>query len=106
LIFALILTVWPWSLPAESAESAIARGRAFAQLHCAQCHAISRTGASRNSKAPPFRSISRDYPYRILLEGLRKGVVISHEPRSMPAFVLTGQAARDIVTYMQSLRAR
>lgn len=105
---ALLLTVLPASLAASeiASASAIARGRAFAQLNCSRCHAIGLRGSSPNPKAPRFRAINRNYPYRILLEGLQKGMAVSHDPRSMPAFFLPRQTAQDIVTYMQSLRKR
>ena len=47
------------------------RGKELLDARCAHCHAIARTGESRHSAAPPFRTLSRKYPIDELAESLR-----------------------------------
>jgi cytochrome c len=48
------------SLSAAPAQADMNRGRAYAQQHCSQCHAIG-PGRSRDPRALPFREIRKHW---------------------------------------------
>jgi cytochrome c len=82
----------------------IERGRAFAQRHCATCHAIGRTGSSPYAPAPPFRTLHERYDVEALAEALAEGIVVGHGgARQMPQFVLSPAEIDDLLAYLKSL---
>jgi len=82
----------------------IERGRAFAQRHCAMCHAIGRTGSSPYAPAPPFRTLHERYDVEALAEALAEGIVVGHGgARQMPQFVLSPAEIDDLLAYLKSL---
>ena len=87
--------------PPKSAPSA-ERGQAFAERHCARCHAIGLQGASPYPIAPPFRDVARRYPPEDLEEALGEGIMVGHP--EMPKFKLEEPQILDLVTYLKSLR--
>lgn len=80
------------------------RGAAFAEAHCARCHAIGRTGASSKAEALPFRDLHRRYPVEDLAEGLAEGITTGHP--EMPAFELDPAQIKDLIAYLRSLERR
>ena len=74
------------------------RGRAFAQAHCARCHAIGPTGRSPFQPAPPFRTLHQRYPVETLEESLAEGIVTG-----MPEFRLEPNEAADFIAFLKSL---
>src|SRR5262245_34281569 len=85
----------------------IERGHAYAQLHCATCHAIGRTGSSPYSPAPPFRTLHERYDVEALAEALAEGMVVGHTgARQMPQFVLSPREIDDLLAYLKSLETR
>jgi len=85
----------------------IERGRAFAQRHCATCHAIGRTGSSPYAPAPPFRTLHERYDVEALAEALAEGIVVGHGgARQMPQFVLSPAEIDDLLAYLKSLETR
>jgi len=91
--------------PADAKDSGnIASGRAFAQRHCATCHAIGRTGSSTYAPAPPFRTLHERYKVENLAEALAEGIVVGHTgERQMPQFVLSPAEIDDLIAYLKSL---
>ena len=77
------------------------RGRAFAQAHCAQCHAIGPTGRSPFQPAPPFRTLHQRYPVETLEESLAEGIVTGHPV--MPEFRLEPNEVSDFIAFLKSL---
>jgi cytochrome c len=84
----------------------IERGRAYAQRHCATCHAIGRTGSSPYTPAPPFRTLHERYDVEALAEALAEGIIVGHGgTRQMPQFVLSPAEIDDLLAYLKSLEA-
>ncbi|MBI1181657.1 MAG: cytochrome c [Alphaproteobacteria bacterium] len=53
-------------------------GRAIAETRCGACHATGPAGESPMAKAPPFRSLGKNYPVENLEEALAEGMVAGH----------------------------
>jgi mono/diheme cytochrome c family protein len=79
----------------------VQRGRAFAQTHCASCHAIGHVGESPLLIAPPFRTLHLRYPVEDLAESLAEGIMTAH--RAMPQFQLDSGQIADLIAYLKSL---
>ena len=77
------------------------RGRQFAEDNCARCHAIGRTGDSRQPKAPPFRTLHERYPVEDLAEALAEGIRTAH--REMPEVEMDQDQIDDFLAYLKSL---
>jgi|CXWL01.1.fsa_nt_gi mono/diheme cytochrome c family protein len=89
----------------ETALSATARpaeGQRLAEIHCARCHAIGAAGESRHPMAPPFRTLSRNYPVNALEEAFAEGILVGH--RDMPEFLLEPSQIDDLVAYLNSIQ--
>jgi mono/diheme cytochrome c family protein len=82
-------------------ESAVQRGRTFAQTNCSRCHAIGSLGGSPVTKAPPFRTLHQRYPVEDLVESLAEGIRTAHP--AMPQFELTDNQIHDLIAYLKSL---
>src|SRR5512140_2894091 len=67
---------------AAQAQDPIRRGRALLQEFCTPCHAIGRTGVSRN--APPFRTLGRNFDLDQFPRLLERGISSTHP--GMPEF--------------------
>lgn len=90
--------------PAVQANADLGAGRRLAEVHCARCHAIGEAGISRHPSAPPFRTLSVNYPITALEEAFAEGVLVGH--RDMPEFRLEPQQIEDLLGYIQSIQAR
>ena len=77
-------------------------GHQVARDLCADCHAIERTGDSRNTAAPPFRAILRNYPPEWLATDLHESRVIGF--RKMPVFHFGESHEYDLVAYLLSIQ--
>ena len=77
-------------------------GEIFATDNCARCHAINKTGASPNAKAPPFWQIAGKYELEFLQEALAEGIVTGHN--NMPEFILTTKQIDDLLAHFQTLK--
>ena len=80
------------------------KGLKIAQTHCSTCHAIGRSGKSRNPLAPRFREFSRHYPVSALEEALAEGLLVGHP--EMPEFRLSPQQNRDLIEYLRRVQNR
>jgi cytochrome c len=85
-----------------SASASPAEGRRLAEIHCARCHAIGADGESRHPMAPPFRTLSRNYPVNALEEAFAEGILVGH--RDMPEFLLEPSQIDDLVAYLNSIQ--
>lgn len=81
-----------------------AAGLQLAESHCSSCHAIGVNGESRHPMAPPFRTLSRDYPVNALEEALAEGILVGHP--DMPEFHLEPQQIDDLTSYLRSIQTR
>jgi mono/diheme cytochrome c family protein len=88
---------------AQAAEKDLThKGEVLVKEHCGRCHAIGREGASPHPDAPPFRTLSRNYPVEDLAESLAEGIVSGHP--DMPIFVFGPQDVAAIIDYLQSIQ--
>jgi tetratricopeptide (TPR) repeat protein len=87
----------------HAAESAklIAEGKDLVERHCGWCHAIDRSGASPNPKAPPFRVVHQRHPMQALREPLTRGIAAPHD--EMPKFQLGEAEVDKVIAYINSL---
>jgi cytochrome c len=95
-----------WDLMAQNAwcqsvSEKIARGEAYAQAHCARCHAVGLTGESPFKPAPPFRILHERYPVETLEEALAEGIVTGHP--AMPEFRLKPNQIGEFIAFLKSL---
>lgn len=79
-----------------------AEGQRLAEIHCARCHAIGADGEGRHPMAPPFRTLSRNYPLNALEEAFAEGILVGH--RDMPEFQLDPRQIDDLVAYLNSVQ--
>ncbi|PSC03372.1 cytochrome C [Alsobacter soli] len=89
---------------AEAAS--LKRGRILAEQNCGPCHAVGKTGASRNPKSPPFRTLAQRYPVDELQEALAEGITVGHEGVEMPEFSFSADQVEDLVAYIDSLNPK
>ena len=80
------------------------RGEEIARTHCTGCHAIGRSGESPAPEAPPFRTLSQNYPVTDLEEALAEGISVGHP--AMPEFRFSSDDAHALVSYLQAIQER
>ena len=90
-----------FSTTSQAQDSAVQRGRVFAQTNCARCHAIGPVGDSPLAKAPLFRTLHERYPVEQLAEALAEGIRTAHP--AMPPFELDQVQITDLIAYLKSL---
>ena len=77
------------------------RGRAIAEMTCAQCHAVERGRIrSRNGQAPTFESIATAGGMTPM--ALRVALQTGH--REMPNLALSMNDTDDVIAYIESLK--
>lgn len=79
-------------------------GQRLAEAHCAQCHAIGRTGASPRRGAPVFRKLHRRYAVADMEEALGEGIITGHP--EMPEVQLEPDEVADFIAYLQSIQTK
>jgi cytochrome c len=87
--------------PASAASPDIQRGKAYAQRHCARCHAIDLTSRSPLKTAPPFRLLHNSYPVETLAESLAEGISTGHP--AMPTAELEPDQIHALLVFLKSL---
>jgi mono/diheme cytochrome c family protein len=89
----------------DETASSTERGRLYAQTNCATCHAIGETGDSPYAPAPPFRSLSENYPIENLAEAFAEGIGVGHGGDvQMPEFVMSPDEIDDLLTYLATVQ--
>lgn len=88
----------------SSEEASIAQGRHIAEVYCATCHAIGVSDPGRHPMAPPFRTLSEQYPLDSLEEAFAEGILVGH--RDMPEFRLSPTQIDSLLAYLQSIQRR
>src|SRR5262245_55164796 len=92
----MILAESAWSDDALSQS-----GRRIAEINCARCHSIKKSGESPFRPAPPFRVIARIYKASDLEEALVEGIVVGHP--AMPEFRMSSEQATALSSFIDSL---
>lgn len=77
-------------------------GKYLAEVNCAGCHAIEKTGDSPMADAPPFRSIHQHYDEGELEDAFNDGVASTHP--AMPDWDMTSDQARQLAAYIMSFQ--
>ncbi len=80
----------------------IEEGRWLTEVHCGDCHAIGRTGASKHPEAPALRTLSQDYPVSALEEPLAEGIMVGHP--DMPEYRFRPEDVSAIVAYLETIQ--
>jgi cytochrome c len=88
------------------AKGDVGRGKKIAEINCAECHAVGRTGASANAKSPTFRTLAQRYPLQELEESLAEGIMVGHEGPEMPLFEFEPQEIEDLMAYLRTIQVR
>jgi mono/diheme cytochrome c family protein len=86
------------------ASGSAEEGRRIAEINCATCHAIGATGESRHPMAPPFRTLSQNYPLNSLEEAFAEGILVGHP--DMPEFHLEPAQLDHLLAYLNSIQLR
>lgn len=86
------------------APADIQAGARIAEANCAVCHAIGASGRSSHPDAPPFRSLSANYPVRHLEEAFAEGILVGHP--DMPEFTLEPQQIEALLSYIESVQSQ
>lgn len=92
-----------WSTTSQALDLEQRRAEALLQRMCARCHAVGRTGASRNDLAPPFRNLGENKLYdpdfaQRLLDGY------SSIHRAMPTARFGRADAEAVVSYLRAIQ--
>lgn len=90
--------------PVAAQDSKIRRGETLLGRDCARCHAIGRSGDSRMSEAPAFRTLGQRYPIESLEEALGEGIISGHP--AMPELMFDGEDVGAIIAYLKSIQVR
>jgi cytochrome c len=80
------------------------KGEVLLKDNCSRCHAIGKEGESPHKDAPPFRTLSRNYPVEGLAESLAEGIVSGHP--EMPIFVFNARDVEAIIQYLDSVQVQ
>jgi cytochrome c len=85
-----------------TAQDDVERGRGLVTKLCGDCHAVGRTGASPDGKAPTFRSLDDHTDLDEFMDRLRQGQQSTHPDR--PAFRFSRDDASAAVAYLRSVQ--
>ncbi|QDG79626.1 cytochrome c [Labrenzia sp. PHM005] len=86
-----------------SDPASLASGLELAEIHCATCHAVTKTDTSAKADAPAFRDLSSRYPLENLEESLAEGIVTAHE--NMPEVAFEPGDIDVFLGYLSSIQA-
>lgn len=92
----------PATRVAQADPRTLKEGQDLLAEKCGRCHAIGRGDASRDPKAPPFRTLSKRYPIEALEEALGEGIISGHP--DMPEFEFDSDDVGAIVAYLKSIQ--
>src|SRR5262245_31536447 len=84
------------------AETPQQRGEVLARGMCSPCHAIGKTGTSKNPAAPRFRRLDDQTNLAKLSVRLQGGLLTGHE--AMPLFRFSREDADAMVAYIRSVQ--
>jgi cytochrome c len=84
------------------AQDEVERGRALVTKLCGECHAVGRTGASPDGRAPTFRSLDDHTDLDEFVDRLRQGRQSGHPDR--PGFRFSRDDANAATAYLRSVQ--
>jgi len=97
------LVLFCLAFPVQAAEKDLTdKGEVLVKENCSRCHAVGKQGDSPHKDAPPFRTLSANYPIGDLAESLAEGIVSGHP--DMPIFVFGPQDVEAIILYLESIQ--
>ena len=100
---AALLVLFCLAVPVQAAEKDLTdKGEVLVKENCSRCHAVGEQGDSPNKEAPPFRTLSENYPIEDLAESLAEGIVSGHP--DMPIFVFSPPDVEAIILYLESIQ--
>lgn len=104
LLLGLSAAVW-LACPVSAAEPGDpVAGRAFAERHCAACHALEGPGPSPRPEAPPLSELERHYPVEHLAEALAEGIFVGGHGTDMPELVLSPEEIDDLLAWLAGIQ--
>lgn len=80
----------------------IESGRHIVELQCISCHAVRADGQSRNTNAPPLRTLAERYPVTGLEQAFAQGIMVGHP--GMPDFHFNSSQIKSILAYLNSIQ--
>ena len=92
----------PQPAPSEPLSASAARGQAFAQQHCAACHATTANRASPNPESPPFDDIANRPG--LTAATLRTFLQDSHNYPAAMNFRIDASGIDDLADYVATLK--
>ena len=87
---------------AVQAQEPSRHGRAVLKEFCARCHAIGKTGNSRQPSALPFRNLGRSFDLDQFPRALERGISSTHP--DMPEFKFSEDDARAVRAYLRTIQ--
>ena len=88
----------------DAVAQSLKRGEELLIRSCGSCHAVGRSGESRDKVAPPFRTLGQRYPIESLEEALGEGIMSGHP--DMPEFSFDARDVGAIIAYLKSIQQR
>ncbi|MGY8681363.1 cytochrome c [Bradyrhizobium sp. UFLA05-153] len=89
--------------PSHALDAEQQHGQALLQRMCARCHAVGTSGASRNRRAPAFRTLGENKLYDAdFVQRLQEGYSSIH--RFMPTFRFERADAEAVVNYLKAIQ--
>lgn len=90
----------------DVSDEAVAEGKALAEVFCAKCHAVEGEGPSPVADAPPFATLSQNYPVSHLEEALAEGIVVNHPEVQMPEFVMEPKQIDAFIAFLETIQIK
>lgn len=89
---------------AQALDAEQQRAKAMLENLCGRCHAVGRTGQSRNPLAPAFRTFGEKLYDTDMVQRLQDGLTTIHP--DMPTFRFNRHEAAAAVNYLRSIQGR
>ena len=92
------------AIPPATAAEDLKLGETLLARHCGACHAVGKSGDSKDKGAPALRTLSSRYPVEALEEALGEGFMSGHP--DMPEFKFDADDVGAIIAYLKSIQQR
>jgi mono/diheme cytochrome c family protein len=100
-----VLIMCAWGNAGYALDREQQHGRALLETLCGRCHAVSPTGRSPDTGAPPFRTFGDDKLYdNDLGQRLQDGLTTIHP--DMPTFRFSRSDAEAAINYLKAIQMR
>jgi cytochrome c len=97
-----LLMMGAWSEAGYALDHEQQRGKALLETLCGRCHAVSKTGQSPHTDAPPFRTFGDKLYDTDFTERLQEGLTTIHP--DMPTFRFNRRDAEAAVNYLKLIQ--